>query len=159
MQQIAGALDLPTTASGSDLLVMVCGKLCDDNNDLSNVRVVATKTEGGKELSLQDMDGVFLRVPVLKEELSGASLAPGSKVSVPTLVSGSSRTSLARDSAERKSFSLEEKHVEEVLSLMETELTNTLYTTAVTISSGRNSVPEKGFVSITSETSGSPRVH
>ena len=34
VRQIAGALDFPTTASGSDLLVMECGKLCDDNYDL-----------------------------------------------------------------------------------------------------------------------------
>ena len=54
VQQIAGALDFPTMASGSDLLVMVCGKLRDNNHDPSNVQVVATKTEGGEELSLQD---------------------------------------------------------------------------------------------------------
>ena len=125
VQQIAGVLDFPTTASSSDLLVMVCGKLHDNNHDPSNVEVVATETEGGEELSLQDMDGMFLRVPVLKEELSGTSLAPGSEVSVPTLVSGSSRTSPARDSEKRESFSLEEKCVEEILSLMKTELTNT----------------------------------
>ena len=59
-------VDLPTTASGSDLLVIMCGKLHDNNHDPSNVQVVGTKTEGGEELSLQDMDGVFLRVPVLK---------------------------------------------------------------------------------------------
>ena len=40
-------------------------------------------------------------------------------------MSGSPRTSLARDSEESESFSLEEKRVEEVLSLMKTELTNT----------------------------------
>jgi len=46
---------------------MVCGKLCDNEHDLSNVQVAVTRTEEREELSLQDMDGVFLRVPVLKE--------------------------------------------------------------------------------------------
>jgi len=92
LQKIAAALDLPTTASGSDLLVIVSGKLCDIKHEPSNVQVVATKTEEGEELSLQDMDGVFLRVPVLKE-LSRGSSAPGSEVPVPVLESGSSKTS------------------------------------------------------------------
>jgi len=83
---------------------------------------VATKTEEGEELSLQDMDGVFLKVPVLKEELSRGSPAPGREVSVPTLLSGSSITSPAPNSEER---ALEEKHLEEVLSLMQTELAKT----------------------------------
>jgi len=82
VQKIAGALDLPTTASGSDLFVIVSGKLHDIKHDSSNVQVVATKTEEGEELSLQDMDGVFLRVPVLKEELSIGSPAPGREASV-----------------------------------------------------------------------------
>ena len=101
---------------------MVCGKLHGNNYDPFNVLVVVTNTERREELSLQYMDGMLLRVLVLKEELSGASLTPGSEVSVSTLVSGSSSTSPARDG---ESFSVEEKHVEEVLSLMETDLTNT----------------------------------
>jgi len=73
--------------------VIVRGKLRDNQRDPSNVQVVATKSEEGEKLSLQDMDGEFLTVTVLKEEL----LAPGSEVSVPTLVSGSSRTIMRKE--------------------------------------------------------------
>ena len=59
---------MPPTATGSDLVVMVSGKLCDIKHDPSNIQVVATKTEEEKELPLQDIDGVFLRVLVSKEE-------------------------------------------------------------------------------------------
>jgi len=102
LQKIAGALDLPTTASDGDLLVIMSGKLHDIRHDPSNVQVVATKTEEGEELSLQDMDGEFLRVLVLKEELSRGSAAPGREVLVPTLLSGLSRTSPAPNSEERE---------------------------------------------------------
>ena len=60
------------------------------------------------------MVGVFLRGPVLKEELSRGSPAPGSEISVPVLESGSS--------GERER---EEKHLEKVLSLQQAELAET----------------------------------
>jgi len=44
VQQIAGIVALPTSASGSDLLVMVCGKLHDNKHDPCSDQVVATKT-------------------------------------------------------------------------------------------------------------------
>ena len=47
---------------------MVSGKLCDIKHDSFNIQVMATKAEEGEELLLQDMDGVFLRFAVLKEE-------------------------------------------------------------------------------------------
>jgi len=45
VKQIAGALDLPTTASDNDLLVMVCGRLHDNQCDPFNVQVVALLLE------------------------------------------------------------------------------------------------------------------
>jgi len=46
------------------MLEMICGKLTEENHDPSNVQVVATKTEKGQQLSLEDLNGVFLIVPV-----------------------------------------------------------------------------------------------
>ena len=45
--------------------------MCDNELDPSNIQVAVIRTEEGEQLSLQDMDGVFLSVPILKEELSG----------------------------------------------------------------------------------------
>jgi len=83
---------LPTTASGNDLLVTVCCKLHDNEHDPSNNEVAVRITKEGEELSLWDKDSVFLRVPVLKEELSRASSTPSKEVSIPALESGSLRT-------------------------------------------------------------------
>ena len=93
LQKIAAALDLPTTALGSDLLVIVSWKLCDIKHEPSNVQVVATKLRKEKNCHCRIWMVYFLRVPVFKEELSRESPASGSEVSVPVLESGSSRTS------------------------------------------------------------------
>ena len=69
IQLIAESLCLPTTASASDLSVMIGGKLCENNHDPSNTQIVITQSEEGEELSLQDMDGVFLRIPAVKSTL------------------------------------------------------------------------------------------
>jgi len=105
---------------------MISGKLGDIKHDPSNVQVVDKKIEEG-ELSLQDMDGVFFKSSSLKEELSRGSPAPGSEALVPVLESSSSRKSPTPYSGKRESFSLEEKQLEKVLSLHQTELAKTNY--------------------------------
>ena len=75
-------MGLPS-ALGDDMLVMICGKLTKENHDPSNVQVVATKTEERQQLSLEDLNGVFLKVTVNTTEF---------RISVLTLVSDLSRT-------------------------------------------------------------------
>ena len=63
IQLIARGLCLPTAASAGDLSVMISGRLPENNYDPSNTQVVITQSEKGEELTLQDMDGVLLRIP------------------------------------------------------------------------------------------------
>ena len=63
IQLIAIGLSLPTAASAGDLSVMISGRLHENNHDPSNTQVVITQSEEGEELSLQDLDGVFRRIP------------------------------------------------------------------------------------------------
>ena len=62
---IVKALSLPTAASANNLSVMISGRLHDNNCDPSNTQVVITQSAEGEELSLQDVDGVLLRIPAL----------------------------------------------------------------------------------------------
>ena len=82
IQLIAESLCLPTTASASDLSVMIAGKLCENNHDPSNTQIVITQSEEGEELSLQDMNGVFLRIPAVRSSSLRASPSISSEVSV-----------------------------------------------------------------------------
>ena len=66
---IATALELPTSATGDDLTVMITGKLQELDHNPTSVQVVVTNSEEGESLSLQDVDGVFLQVPTSKDML------------------------------------------------------------------------------------------
>ena len=66
IQLVAESLCIPTTVSASDLSVMISGKLHENNHDPFNTQIVITYSEEGQELSLQDMDGVFLRIPAVR---------------------------------------------------------------------------------------------
>ena len=114
IQLIAKGLDLPTAASASDLSVMISGRLQESNHDPSYTQVVITQSEEGEELSLQDMGGVFLRIPVSKFTSSRTSPAATSEVSAEL-----------QDAAvlqENDGFSAEMQCLELVLSSMEQEL-------------------------------------
>ena len=87
MKQLAEVLRLPTSATGSDLLVMIAGKLRETDRDPTNIQVVVTHKEDGEELSLQDMNGVFLHFIVPVSSLS---------VSLDNLVNMTSRSNPLR---------------------------------------------------------------
>ena len=114
IQLIAESLCLLTTASASDLSVMIGGKLCENSHDPSNTQIVITQSEEGEELSLQDMDGVFLRIPAVRSTLLRTSPSPSSEVSV----------ELQPVSAlqENINFSAEVECLEHLLSTMKEEL-------------------------------------
>ena len=101
---------MPTAASASNLSVMIIGRLCENNHDPSYTQVVITQSEGCEELSLQDMDGVFLRLP--------ASVYTSSRI--PSVSSSEVSVELLNASAlpENKWFSAEEHCLEHVLSSM-----------------------------------------
>ena len=116
IQLIAESLCLPTTASASDLYlsVMIGGKFCENNHDHSNTQIVITQSEEGEELSLQDMDGVFLRIPAVRSTSLRILPSPSSEVSV----------ELQPVSAlqENINFSAEVECLEHLLSTMKEEL-------------------------------------
>ena len=82
IQLIARGLSLPTAASAGDLSVMISGRLHENNRDPSNTQVVITQSEKGEELSLQDMDGVFLRIPASECASPRTSSVSSSELSV-----------------------------------------------------------------------------
>jgi len=96
---------------------------------------VATKTEEGQQLSLEDLNGVFLTVPVSTTEFRASSPVLRRELSVPTLVSDSSRATpdsevlIEPDDHTLKersiSFSNEGRHLDQVLSKLNMELEST----------------------------------
>jgi len=110
-------LDLPNAATTSDLSVMISGRFHESNHDPFNIQVVISKSEEGEELSLQDVGGVFLRIPAVQCTSSRTSPAPISEVSVV------SQDTFALQ--ETNGFSTEIKWLEHVLSSMEQELVKT----------------------------------
>ena len=70
IQQLASGLGLPTAATKSDLEVMINGKLVDMFHVPKCVLVIVSVTEQGEELSLRDMDGIFLVIPPLSRMVS-----------------------------------------------------------------------------------------
>ena len=80
-QLISRALNLPTTASASDLGVMIDGKLREDNRNPTDIQVMVTQSEKGEELLLRNVDGVFLKIPVEYCVSSRTSPTPSSQVS------------------------------------------------------------------------------
>ena len=113
VQLILEGLSLPTAASASDLSVMISGRLCENNHDPSNTQIVITQSEEGEELSLQDMNGVFLRIPA-PECTSGTPSVSSSELSVEL-----QDVSVLQ---ENNGFSAEEHCLEQILSSMEQEL-------------------------------------
>ena len=61
---------------------MISGRLHENNRDPSNTQVMITQLEKGEELSLQDMDGVFLRIPASECESPRMSSVSTSELSV-----------------------------------------------------------------------------
>ena len=114
IQLIARGLSLPTAASAGDLSVIISGRLHENNRDPSNTQVVITQSEKGEELSLQDMDGVFLRIPESECASPRTSSVSSSKLSVEL-----QNTSVLQ---ENNGFSAKERCLERVLGSMEQEL-------------------------------------
>ena len=65
INQLAAAMGLPTKASAAEVLLIIEGRLSDDEREPSNVQVVAKELEDGSgvHLQLQDIDGIFLEAP------------------------------------------------------------------------------------------------
>ena len=82
IQLIARDLSLPTAASAGDLSVMISGRLHENNRDPSNTQLVITQSEKDEELSLQNMDGVFLRIPASECASPKTSSVSSSELSV-----------------------------------------------------------------------------
>jgi len=88
VQKIAAALDMPTTALCivHDLLVITCGKLRALNLTLPTFKLWPQRLRKEKNCRCKIwIASVFLRVPILKEELPRRFPASGSEVSVPIL--------------------------------------------------------------------------
>ena len=94
--------------------MMISGRLHESNRDPSNTQVVITQSEKGEEVSLQDMDGVFLRIPASECASPRTSSVSSSELSVEL-----QNTSVLQ---ENNGFSAEELCLERVLSSMEQEL-------------------------------------
>ena len=122
-QLIAKALSLPTTASASDLAVMIDGKFREENRNPTDIQVIVIQSEKGEELLLKDVDGVFLKIPADNCASSRTSPTPSSQVSSDQI------DFLALQGND--TFQFEEDCLERVLDSMEQELVKTrtqLYT-------------------------------
>ena len=74
-------LSLPTTASASDLAVMIHGKFREENRNPTDIEVIVIQSEKGEELLLQGVDGVFLKIPAENCVLFRTCLTPSRQVS------------------------------------------------------------------------------
>ena len=86
LQQLAQALELPTSASSDDLRVMVEEKLrAMDRNPFNTQVVMDIQEEGTENLSLQDEEGQFLHVtsPALSPDSGSQSTPWASPTHVP----------------------------------------------------------------------------
>ena len=61
---------------------MINGRLHENSHDPSKVQVVITKSEEGKELPLQDIDDIFLKIPPERCASPGTTSASISEVSL-----------------------------------------------------------------------------
>jgi len=61
-RRTAVALEVPTAATPDDPRQRICGRLEEMEREPMNVQVLVQETPRGSYLSLQDMDGVFVRV-------------------------------------------------------------------------------------------------
>ena len=73
IQHLASALNLSTTATRSDLEVMIDGKLAETSHDTTSVQVVIAENKEGEQLLLRDMRGNILVTPTLLFEASRSS--------------------------------------------------------------------------------------
>ena len=96
------------------LSVMISGRLHENNRDTYNIQVMITQSEKCEELSLQDMDGVFLRIPASECASPRTSSVSSNELSVEL-----QNTSVLQ---EDNGFSVEEHCLERVLSSMEQKL-------------------------------------
>ena len=94
--------------------MIISGRLHENNRNPSNTQVVITQSEKGEELCLQDMDGVFLRIPASECASPRTPSVSTSELSVELQT-----TSVLQ---ENNGFSAEEYCLERVLSSMEQEL-------------------------------------
>ena len=78
-QLIVKTLSLPTTASASDLAVIIDRKFREENSNPNDIQVIVTQSEKGEELLLQDVDGVFLKIPAKNCASSRMSPTPSSR--------------------------------------------------------------------------------
>ena len=76
IQHLARALNLPTSATRGDLEVMISGRLAETNRDTTNIQVIVTQGEEGEQLSLRDMEGIFLVTPPILPLLVSKSSTP-----------------------------------------------------------------------------------
>ena len=85
LQQLAQALELPTSASSDDLRVMVEEKLrAMDRNPFNTQVVMDIQDEGTEDLSLQDEEGQFLHMHVTSSALSPDSGSQSTPWASPT---------------------------------------------------------------------------
>ena len=75
LKQLAGALDLPSTAPLDDVRQMIEGKLLEMGREPRNTQVLLQEAARGVHVSLQDVDGIFLEAepPVRAESPNGGS--------------------------------------------------------------------------------------
>ena len=81
IQHLARALNLPTSATRGDLEVMISGRLAETNHDTTNIQVIVTQGEEGEQLSLRDMEGIFLVTPPILPLLVSKSSTPSEEES------------------------------------------------------------------------------
>ena len=108
IQHLASALNLPTTATRSDLEVMISGKISETSHDATSIQVVIVQSEEGEHLSLRDIKGTFLVTPLLPV-VTSRSPTP------------SQENSDLKEEAE--SFTAEMTQLENVLQMLEEETT------------------------------------
>ena len=80
LKQLARGLEIPTTSSGDELRTLIEGRLGDMGRDPRNTQAVLQEAETGVNISLQDVDGVFLTVKPIVAELEKPDDPPGETI-------------------------------------------------------------------------------
>ena len=106
IQHLASALNLPTTATRSNLEMMISGKIAETSHDTTSIQVVIVQSGEGEQLSLRDIKGTFLVTPPLSVVASRS----------PTLSHGNYDNKKAAES-----FTAEMAQLENVLQMLEEE--------------------------------------
>ena len=69
LKRLARGLEIPSTASGDELRTLIEGRLGDLGRDPRNTQVVLQDAQTGVNISLQDVEGVFLTVePIVVDD-------------------------------------------------------------------------------------------